>query len=976
MATSVENLLANVSNYRYDPAGIQKAALSLLREISNGEIEIVDPTNPVVFCLETSAINTAAFMVENRTLNGKQYPFAAQTAEDLYRHMSDKDYVDRFAVPATTRIFFLMSQTELLEKLVPEPGNTGISKLVLPRNTYVTVADEVTFSIQYPVEIRRMAHGGLQIVHIADQISPLKTLTTNIIPWTVITADDGTKYVGFELEMQQFSILSRTASANQSTGLRLDIDFQNQFYYCRVWVDNGDGTFTEIRTTHTDEVYDSRVLTAVLKVVEQRLTVKIPQIYMSLGLLNKTIRVDVYQTTGPINMELGNYQPDQFVATFHSLNKAELDEYVAPLKTMRSMRIHSTRVASGGNNAMTFEQLRTRVISNAIGSPNLPITNVQIESALARQGYQVVKNIDNITNRIFLATRPMPEPDADSELITAASAGIGMLSTRLSDAVLLDSIIDNGDIITITPDTIYRRVGGVLQLVPTVEVNTIKAMAADQQAITVNNNGYMYSPFHYVLDSTGNEFTIRPYYLDNPVVENKSFIGENDTTLYQVSTGSYLLSRTEDGYKLRIQTSSSDEFKSLDDSDVFVQLSFLPTGDNERAYILGELIGLQDNERVYEFDLSTNLSINKSHELAMLKFMMFDLSERVVNLPLLTNFDILYSTNVAIGPQWQMSEIDSKLGHFQLPDNVKAITHEQLKIRLGYHLDYLWTRVRSVVTEESYERWEVDVPAVYEQDVYERDLVTGAAFTIVDDELVYNIIHHKDDPVLDINDQQVFKFRKGDVKFDTYGMPILKNGRDMQRQMEIFLAEGTYYFATNQVSADYRQRLVRSIVDWLIDDLPNMGSNLLEQTRIYYYPTTTLGNVDVMFNSGLITNINAGQAFEVTLYVRGNVYSNLELRNTITRKTIETISKSLESKTVSMSDIVNNLREAYEEDVISLDVKGLGGSSNLNVLTMVDDASRLSIKKELVARSDGTLGLTDAVVIEFIRYERTGITVV
>lgn len=975
MTTAVENLLANVREFRYNPSGIQKSAIAMLREVTAGTIDIVDPTNPVVFCLEASAINTAAFMIENKTLNRKQYPFAAQTAEELYPHMSDKDFVDRFAVPATTRIFFLMSQVELLERLVPEPGNTGISKLVLPRNTFVTVAEDTVFSIQYPVEIRRMAHGGLQIVHVADQVSPLQTLSTNIIPWTVITADDSTKYVAFELEMQQFSILSRTAAANLSTGLKLEIDFQNQFYYCRVWVDNGDGTFTEMKTTHTDEVYDTTTLTAVLKVVDNHLTVKIPQVYMSLGLLNKSIRVDVYQTLGPINIELGNYQPDQFVATFQSLNKAELDQYVAPLKTMRSLRIHSTKIASGGSNAMTFEQLRQRVIRNAVGSPNLPITNAQIESALAREGYQVVKNIDNITNRIFLATRPMPTPDVDSELITAASAGMGMLSVRLADAVLLDSVIDNGNIITITPDTLYRRNGGVIQLVPTAEVLTVKSLAPDQQAITVNNSGYMYSPFHYVLDSTGNEFTIRPYYLDNPIVETKSFIGENDTTLYQVSTGSYLLSRTATGYKLRIQTSSSDEFKALDDSEVFVQLAFLPTGDTKRAYILGELIGLQDNERVYEFDLSTNYAIDKDHELSMLKFQMFDTSDRIVNLPLLTEFDVLYSTNVEMGPQWQVSVIDSKLGHFQLPNNVKAITNEQLKIRLGYHLDYLWTRVRSVVTEESYERWEVDVPAVYEQDVYQRDLVTGAAFTIVNGELVYTILHHKDDPVLDSENNPVFKFRKGDVKFDSYGAPILKNGRDMQRQMEIFLVEGTYYFATNQVSADYRQRLVRTIVDWLIDDLPNMGSNLLEQTRIYYYPTTTLGSVDAMFSSGLVTSLNAGQAFEVTLYVRGNVYSSLELRNTITRKTIETISKALESKTVSMSNIINDLRTAYEADVISLDIRGLGGNSNLNVVTMMDDASRLSIKKELVARSDETLGLSDAVKIDFIRHERSDIVV-
>lgn len=976
MSNSVETLLAKISEYRYNPAGIQKSVIDMLREVSSGKVDIVDPTNPVVFCLEASAINTAAFMVENQTLNRKQYPAAAQTTEELYAHMSDKDYADRFAMPATAKIFFLIAQDELLSKLVPEPGNTGIRKLVLPRNTYVTVAENTVFSIQYPVEIRQMAHGGLQIVYVADQPSPLQVLTTNIVDSAVIAADDGTRYVGFELEMKQFDIISRSQPINTAQGFKLTVDFQHQYYYCRVWVDNGDGTFTEMKTTHTDEVYDSKQLTAVLKVIDQQLTVKIPQVYLTTGMLDKSVRVDLYQTRGPLTMELGNYMPEQFVATFHSLNRAEIDDFVAPLKTMRSLRVHSAKTASGGANAMTFEELRLRVMRNAVGEPDLPITNVQIESALQRQGYTVVKNIDNITNRAFLATRSMPDPDADSDLITAAASGISMLATRLADAVTVESVIDNGSIITITPDTLYRNNGGLVQLVPTAEINTIKSLPPDQLAITVNSGGYMYSPFHYVLDSSSNEFEIRPYYLDSPVIESKSFIGENDSTLYQVTTGTVYVMRTETGYVIRIKTKSSDEFKALDDDEISVQLAYMQVGDTERAYLLGTLINRLDDERVYEFDLSTNFSLNKRHELAMLKFQMFDDSERIVNLPLLTEFDILYSTNVSMGPQWKISEIDSRLGHFQLPDNSKAITHERVKVRLGHYLEHLWTRSRTVVSEESYERWATDVPATYESDVYERDPVTGAAFKIIDGELVYTKLFSKGETVIGSDGNPVLKHRKGDVKMDSYGVPVIKNNRDMQRQMEIFMVEGTYYFATNQVTIDYRKRLVNTVVDWLIDDLPNMGDNLLEQTNLYFYPTTTLGNVNVMFSSGLSTTLAAGQAFEVTLYVRSAVYTNAELRNTLVRKTIETISEMLRNKTVSMSDVMTQLRARYESDVISLNIKGLGGASNLDVVTMLDDANRLSIRKKLVARNDETLGLEDDVVVTFVRHERSNTVVI
>lgn len=976
MSNSVTTLLTNVSDYRFNPAGIQKSAINMLREVSGGKIDIVDPTNPVVFCLEASAINTAAFMVENQTLNRKQYPAAAQTTEELYAHMSDKDYADRFAVPSTARIFFLISQDELLNKLVAEPGNTGIRKLVLPRNTYVTVAESTVFSIQYPVEIRQMAHGGLQIVYVVDQPSPLQVLSTNIVDNAIITADDGTRYVGFELEMRQFNIISRSQPVNAVQGFKMEIDFEHQYYYCRVWVDNGDGTFTEMKTTHTDEVYDVKELTAVLKVIDKQLTVKIPQIYLTTGMLTSSVRVDLYQTLGPLTMELGNYMPEQFVATFHSFNRAELDDFVSPLKTMRSMRVHSAKTASGGADAMTFEELRLRVMRNAVGEPDLPITNVQVESVLQRQGYKVVKNIDNITNRTFLATRSMPDPDADSDLITAAASGIGMLATRLADAVMVDSVLDNGTTITITPDTLYRNNNGLVQMVPTSELNSILSLPPDQLAITVNNGGYMYSPFHYVLDSSSNEFEIRPYYLDNPIIEAKSFIGENDTTLYQVTTGSAYIMRVDGGYVLRIKTKSSDEYKALNDDEINVQLAYTQQGDTERAYLLGTLINRLDDERVYEFDLSTNFSVNKRHELSMLKFQMFDDSERTVNLPLLTEFDILYSTNVTMGSQWRVSDIDGRLGYFQLPEDSKAITHERVKIRLGHYLEHLWTRSRTVVSEESYERWDADVPATYESDVYERDPVTGAAFKIIGGELVYTKLFSKGDVVIGADGNPSYKYRKGDVKMDSYGVPIIKNNRDMQRQMEIFMVEGTYYFATNQVTVDYRKRLVNTVVDWLIDDLPNMGDNLLEQTNLYFYPTTTLGNVNVMFSSGLSTTLSAGQSFEVTLYVRAAVHGNLELRNTISRKTVETISEMLRNKTVSMSDIVTQLRDRYESDVISLNIRGLGGVSNLNVVTMLDDANRLSIRKKLVARNDETLGLEDDVVIVFVKHERSDTVVI
>jgi hypothetical protein len=976
MTTSVERLLQGVAQYRYNPAGIQREVINLLSDITQGAVTIVDPTNPVVFNLEAAATLTSAFMSENALLNRMHYPASAQTPEDIYPHMSDKDFVDVYAVPSMANLLMVFDRSEVISKLV-EDTSTGVKKLVIPRNTTVRVV-ETTFSLQYPIEIRQLAHGGIQIVYDVEQKSPLLTLSTNLVPWGIVKDDNNVEYLMLQVMMHQFDIVTKTASINRAQPSITDIEITDQYCYTRVWVDNADGTLTEMAVTYTDAVYDARVLTAVVKVVGNSVSVKIPQVYINSGLLGKSIRIDVYQTKGELNLNLANYTQDQYEANWNALNKAEMDQFTAPLKNLSTAYALSQETTSGGKSAMSFEQLRARVMNNAIGYPNLPITPAQIESVLNRSGYVVVKNIDNVTNRMYLATRPMPDP-VDSDLITAAAAGIGMLAARITEAVTLSSVVDNGNIITITPDTLYRWNGGILNFVSDAEKQSLEMLPVDRKALAVSEANYMFTPFHYVLETTERDFEIRPYYLDNPQALSKSFIAENDTTLYQVATDQYTITRVAEGYKLTILTRSSDTFKEIPDDQVFVQLAYLNEGEVDRAYLLGTLVGRTSdtNERIYEFNLKTNYSINAQHEIGMTEFKMYDDTNRVIEIPLELDFDVMYSTDIQMGNQWVQSPIDLVLGAFQLPGNTRAVTQESIKIRFGYYLEYLWARSRSVVSEAQYQVWETDVPALYTQDVYLKDPDTGSAIQIVDGAPVITILHRAGDPVIDANGDPVYKFRRGDIKLDAYNQPIVRQSRDIQRQMDIFLIEASYYFATNQVSIDYRSDLVQRVVQWLVQDLPNMGADLLEQTRLRYYPTNTIGAVNAMIQGGLITTMDAGQAFELTLYVDGTVYADSDLREALTRKSISTIGDALKNRVVSMSSITETLKAQYAGDVTAFSIKGLGGNRNLDVATMTDDSRRLSIKKQLVSRNDATLAIEEAVAVNFVRHQRddTSVTI-
>lgn len=967
MAATVNQLLNQVLAFQYNPSLIQRAVLQTLTDVTNGTIEVVDPTNPFVFCLESSAVLTSAFLSKNETNTRRQYPYSAQTPEDLYVHMSDIDYLNRFAVPSSTRFSILLPEEEVLLKMVTDPS-TGIRKLVIPRNAYFTVGD-IDFSIQYPIEIRQLAHGGLQVVYDATISSPLQALVTNVIYSEIRQDASGVRWIYFEFDTQQFNILSQTGTLNAATDYSVNVVLSDQYYYTRVYVESVSKGWTEIKTTHTDQIYDPATPTAVLKVVNNQVTVSIPQLYTSTGLLNMSVRIDVYQTRGPLSLIMYSYPYSAFTATWRAIDIADQTVYTAPLKTFRTIIPYSDQVVSGGSNAVAFETLRLQVINNTLGTQSLPITNVQIASALAPLGYDVVKNIDSITNRVFLATKAMPIP-INSKLITAAASSIETVSLTVTNAVLLTSIRDNGTSITITPDTLLTNTNGVVSLVPSAQVARLLSLDVTNRALVVTNGNYLYTPFHYVVDMASNELQVRPYYLDSPVIETKLFIAENDTTLLQVSTGSFSITRDATGYVLTIVTNSSAEYRSLPDNECFAQLAYVPAGEKDRAYLNGTQQGLSTtNERIYTFNLSTNFDVDANDNLQLQQFLLYTTEPRLTGANLLTDFDVLYSTSAALGSQHAVNTVDAYVGRFLLPVQIAGITHETLRVRFGYALTNLWARARSVVSSVPYKKWTVNVPRTYPTDVYLRDSNNSAITIDATGHPHSTLLHRAGDPVLDALGQPSYQYQIGDVMLDGSNMPIPTDVRSLLRQIDLMLIEGVYRFATDLAAVNYRETLTQTVVSQLMNDFTTINSDVLEQSRVYFYPKTTLGTFDVMVANGLIQSISAGQAFVVTLYVSALVYANIDLRLSLNKATTVVIAGQLTESVVSVDSISAALRTQYGLDVISVQISGLGGSLALPTFTILNDGHRCSIAKRLVALADQSLIVEEDITVNYVLHE-------
>lgn len=984
MATQIERLIDQIDLYKNNPVYIKQLMYRFLDDITEGKVDVVDATSPFNFLMESSCVLTSAFLAEHEAALRKQYPALSQTQEELYLHMCDKDYIDRFATPAMTRFHMLIDLYELKSKLVEDP-ETGIKSVVIPRNTEFAIND-IIFSLQYPIEIKMLQHGGFQVTYNVETLSPLQRLTSNKLDWDIVTYSvNRQQMMHLEFDVYQFNVTSYKGDLINSTGYRKRHKFSDKFYFARVWYKN-DATgkeWREMKTTHTDQVFDINDPTAVLSVYPGELEVFIPQIYLSSDLVSGAIRVDVYQTKGAVNLLLGDYKLDNFTANFILLDEEEgtkdWKKKIAAFRAINSVYAYANTTVIGGTDELTFEELRNRVIMNSIGAKSLPITNAQIESALERSGFDIVKNVDVVTNRQYLATKLLPEP-FDEKLITAASCCIQSLITTIADLKTQTFVLNNDKRVTLLPQLLYRSNNSIVSIVNDYEHGEILALPAKDRAEKINSENFIYTPFHYVLDNTTDDFDVRAYYLDNPTVKYVEFITENDTTGLQISTNSYSISKIDDGmhygYELFISTISNDAFKALDKSQRRVFLSFLPSGDTTRAYIEGEDVtgiytngtGLESGEFIYRFRLLTNFDIDKNNRIHFTNFNIFTANLYDVGVDLDTNFQLHWCTTLKMPGIWQSKEEDNELPSYLLPVNKAFITKENIHIEFGKFLDNLWTSCRSIPTEETYKRYEEDIKAVYEENQYEIDPATGAYFTIgKNGDINYNILHYKGEEIKDKDGKPTYRHRKGDIVLDANGHPVILEDSSIYRQIDIMFIEGSYYFADDIAAVIYKKAITETCVKWITEDLKTLSEQLLEQTKLYYYPKTTIGSIGVITDANVATNMNSNQSFDVTLYVNETTYENTDLRNSLTKATVKAIDKYLKSNTtISTSSLTTLLRSVYGNDVIALDITGFGVDRKTQMLTVRSIGDRFAIKKKVEAQSDGTLIVAEDVNVQFI----------
>jgi hypothetical protein len=966
---SIAAILAN-------PAAVARTAINLLEAESNGAVRLVDASGPFPFNMEAACSMAAAGIIKAAALNHKQYPSAAQTMQDLYLHMSDRDYLNRFATPAQTTLTVVLGLGELQNKVIDDPSSPGVKKLTIPRQTEFNVGG-YALTMQYPIDIRILPHGGISATFDVSQPSPIYSLPTNLIRASIGTIQMQ-DYLTLQIPIYQMQLTSTNAALNAMTGFSKQFSFPDNFYYCRAYIQaTGSNTWTEIRTTHTDQVYDPRVPTVVLQVLNNALSVTVPQVYFNTGIIQDSIRVDIYTTKGTLELSLASYLPAAFSAVYRDLDTTNQLLYSAPLTTFSALAIFGQVALSGGTLGLSFNQLQQQVIENAKSVNGVPITNAQLTTYLSDAGYSLVTDLDIITNRLFLATRDIPAP-TDGSTLTGAGCAVQMYASTLNDLASLATVSDNHVRITLLPNTIYQSVGGVLSIVNNAMVQTWlnpSLTSADALANIINSGSYLFSPFYYVLDVSTAEFQIRPYRLDAPSVTSKYLFQDNPQTLIQATGASYAigLNPSGSGYILAIQLATSPTWANLTLDQINVQLSYVIPGGVAREYINGvlQLDGTgapAGGVYTYHFAINTAFDIDTNNNLI--------LTPSLNPMGLLTTFDVCYVVKNQMPVGATRSDIDSIINATLFtnydPNGVYlGVTQERYTIEFGEALINLWQRSRSVVDSQVFRTYPADVPAVYTQTEYARDANGNIklVFNTATNTFTYTLTHHIGDPVLDSLNNPTYLHRRGDIVLDAYGNPTVIGGaRGILREFDMFLIDGSYFFATDPTSVNYLATVVDLVQEWVTGDLVNFQALCIENTRIYFYPKSSVGTTNVVLPGGVTATVATNQAITINYVVSATTYANENLRSNMTATSITTLATALQALTISLSDIESQLNIAMSGDALSVDVQGFM-NNQYSIVTLADQSMQPAIGKQLVALSNLTLQVQDSVTVNFINID-------
>lgn len=933
-----------------NPESFARVGLDFLSFRLNGDV-LPDVNNPLVDLLTITSTQAAEHIQQALALDRRHYPVLAATFADLYGHMSDADYLDRFADPGMVTVQYIVELDSITNAMV-EVTSAGLKKVVIPRYTEIIPGGEYTLTLLYPIEIRQLPHDGLQVVYNTDLSSPIQALSDNLLTYRYITDQNLTKYLQIDIPLYQ---LARTKNIEEiiTAKSRFAFPFTDSYFYCRVFQGTS-GAWVEMETTHSQQVYSATTPTAVLQVGDGVLNVTIPPIYFTNSSVSGNLRVDIYTTRGNVVKDLTNFDPATYRLTWGTDDDdVALQNYSASVPNL-PYAVSSVDILEGGTNGLDFATQRERVIDNATPSQlKQPITPAQVKAKLSRLGFDIVLAQDDLTVRMYLATASLPA-SIDSRFTSGVGVAVASIQTTMASMVQVKGVNDNGDRITVTPDVLFNYASGVLSLVDDNARPDVTNLTPDTLVNALNLGSYAYTPFHYVLDTTANDFAFRAYYLTSPVQTSRRFVQDNATLLIEVNTSGFDIQKTATGYRLTVTITGGSSYTDLTDDQRYLQLAFTPPGETDYAYLNGTFMGITGTTAVWTFDILSDFDLDTDDQLIVKNFAMYDNGPTNFALPLDTEFLLLnIVANYTQGGYVQTS-MDALLGMSLLPSDAKGLSQEFVTIKLGTPLTNLWRGARTLAGSYVYQTWANDVFDYYTADEYVLDANGVPEYvTNPDGSITLTILHAKGSPKLNADGSQKILHEKGSPVLDTNGQPVAVSPRPVTRILDFFVMDGNYFYANNEQDVADATYVATNIADTMLPKIQSLP--VLEKTDIYLYPKKSVGSIAVVIDDGVDKNINSALSFGLKFFLSGTAFRDESYRQALMTSSSATLNAGVKLAVVSVSKLTDMLYDAINNDdnVTGFELTMFSDGAAISTFTVSDSSVQASVGRLIQYGDDG-----------------------
>ena len=933
---SIDQELGDLQRYKYHPNAIVQIGLNRLQDMLQGRVKMVEPSTPFTYLLESSSINTAFAVQEFALLSRKLYPRLANSDEDLYLHMSDYDYLGRFAEPSYARVSFnILFNDFTTHAHYDAQRKEHVFKL--PRHLKVTVG-AYCFMLTSAV-VMRLSESGVVDVRFENQdFNNIFPLRTNHIDFHLKRVNNDEQYISFELQLPEVDIEVSELPLDRTALIRGALSYspERSFYYCRAF-HQVDGEWREMLVTHTQEVYDINTPTCIIKVLESTHEVQysIPTVYVNSGLVSGRVRVLLYTTRGHTRADFGDFSVSEFQTEYADVfPETELDLYTAPIQLVTKI-IFIKEAVSSGKAALTFEQLKAAVLDNSIGDRKLPITAKQLEFSANQLNFQLIKDIDIFTHRVYHLQTDTPAP--------TTRYPISKTNLDILECVGTVDALRQGNgsrsygehLTALEQGTLFELHEGRLVQLDRARAENVRAMSAEALTEHVNEQNYLSLYYHYVLDTSENTAQLRAYDLSRAHVALSSFKSFNPSARIGANSTTSNLYKTPYGYVLDV-LANAKEFSPLVQTSSLTPYLVHTDQAGARFYLAGTLFTTISEQPVYRFILGSEYLIDRHHRLTVSGFR--DANHDPVQLPvgLLQTFEVLYTTSL-YPPGYEGSAIDEVIAGSFLSGVAYGVTLETLQLSFGEHLARLFTPVRTSVTHYEYLTYETDEPLRYTQSVYSSD---------------NELIHHVGDVVLDEQGEVVIAHPKGSVRMDDNGVGIPVPSTQVQRHLGLLLTDHRTTLCTASADKQYLAGVRQHITRVCLDEAAQFQQQLLDNSQSYVTVPKTIGEV-LIYTGSREVSIASAQRFAFTVYVGYETFHSAQIRDSISYVITKQLDDYLYQETqLKRTHLLERLFDQLRQFSVTLSVDQFT-ELNEEYLEIKTPGARLSMAKQLVNSANG-----------------------